>query len=95
MRRIGVLMHLAADDPEGQRRVAAFLRTCRVVAFEPVAAIAAIRRTGDYGISARSLAFDVGRLDDRPPLFDFGFVVGSQRLRRLLFMRRNLLTQIS
>ena len=27
MRRIGVLMHLAADDPEGQRRVAAFLRT--------------------------------------------------------------------
>jgi putative tryptophan/tyrosine transport system substrate-binding protein len=26
MRRIGVLMHLAADDPEGQRRVAAFLQ---------------------------------------------------------------------
>jgi len=25
-RRIGVLMHLAADDPEGQRRVAAFLQ---------------------------------------------------------------------
>ena len=24
MRRIGVLMHLAADDPEGQSRVAAF-----------------------------------------------------------------------
>src|SRR5262245_63971195 len=26
VRRIGVLMHLAADDPEGQRRVAAFLQ---------------------------------------------------------------------
>ena len=26
MRRVGVLMHLAADDPEGQRRVAAFLQ---------------------------------------------------------------------
>jgi putative ABC transport system substrate-binding protein len=25
MRRIGVLMHLAADDPEGQSRLAAFL----------------------------------------------------------------------
>src|SRR5262245_42420276 len=26
MRRVGVLMHLAADDPEGQCRVAAFLQ---------------------------------------------------------------------
>jgi putative tryptophan/tyrosine transport system substrate-binding protein len=26
MRRIGVLMHLAADDPEGPRRVAVFLQ---------------------------------------------------------------------
>jgi putative ABC transport system substrate-binding protein len=26
MRRIGVLMHLAADDPEGQIRLAAFLQ---------------------------------------------------------------------
>ncbi len=26
MRRIGVLMHLAADDPEGQSRFAAFLQ---------------------------------------------------------------------
>src|SRR5262249_10577646 len=26
MRRVGVLMHLAADDPEGQSRVAAFLQ---------------------------------------------------------------------
>ena len=26
MRRIGVLMNLAADDPEGQARVAAFLQ---------------------------------------------------------------------
>ena len=28
MRRIGVLMSLAADDPEGQARVAAFLKVC-------------------------------------------------------------------
>ena len=26
VRRVGFLMHLAADDPEGQRRVAAFLQ---------------------------------------------------------------------
>ena len=26
MRRIGVLMHFAADDPEGQARVGAFLQ---------------------------------------------------------------------
>ena len=26
VRRIGVLMHLAADDPEGQSRLAAFLQ---------------------------------------------------------------------
>jgi putative ABC transport system substrate-binding protein len=26
MRRIGVLMHLAADDPEGQARIGAFLQ---------------------------------------------------------------------
>ena len=26
VRRVGVLMHLAADDPEGQSRVAAFLQ---------------------------------------------------------------------
>src|SRR4029078_6787323 len=26
MRRIGVLMHLAADDPDGQNRLAAFLQ---------------------------------------------------------------------
>jgi putative ABC transport system substrate-binding protein len=26
VRRIGVLMHLASDDPEGQARIAAFLQ---------------------------------------------------------------------
>jgi putative ABC transport system substrate-binding protein len=26
MRRIGVLMHLAADDPEGRRRIGVFLQ---------------------------------------------------------------------
>ena len=34
MRRIGVLMHLAADDPEGQRRVAAFLQGLQEVGWE-------------------------------------------------------------
>ena len=29
VRRIGVLMHLAADDPDGQSRLAAFLKACR------------------------------------------------------------------
>ena len=34
LRRIGVLMHLAADDPEGQRRVAAFLQGLQEVGWE-------------------------------------------------------------
>ena len=32
MRRIGVLMSLAADDPEGQARIAAFLKGLRALA---------------------------------------------------------------
>src|SRR5262245_2708821 len=53
-----------------------------------------IRISGDYGISARSLAFDVGRLDDRPPLFDFGFLVGGKSFWRLLLARKNLLPKL-
>ena len=34
LRRIGVLMHLGADDPEGQRRVAAFLQGLQEVGWE-------------------------------------------------------------
>jgi hypothetical protein len=37
------------------------------------------------------LRFDVGRLNDRPPLLDFGIVKCAQRLRRLLVKRRNFL----
>jgi hypothetical protein len=47
------------------------------------------------GNTSASLAPDTRRLDDGPPLFNFGFVIGSQRLRSQLFTRRNLLTQIS
>src|SRR5262245_843881 len=36
-----------------------------------------------------SLALDVRRLDDRPPLLDFGLLEGGQRLRRLLLARRH------
>src|SRR5262249_20190930 len=32
---------------------------------------------------------NIGRLDDRPPLFDLGFLQGGKRLRRLLLARRN------
>src|SRR5262249_4785293 len=34
-------------------------------------------------------ALIVRRLDDRPPLLDFGFLMSAKRLRRLLLMRRN------
>ena len=34
LRRIGVVMHLGADDPEGQRRVAAFLQGLQEVGWE-------------------------------------------------------------
>src|SRR5262249_24153920 len=45
--------------------------------------------------ASASLALDIRRLDDGPPLFNFGFVMGSQRLRGQLFKRRNLRTQIN
>jgi hypothetical protein len=46
-------------------------------------------------IASASLALDTRRLDDGPPLFDFRFLMGSQRLRSLLLTHRNLLAQIS
>src|SRR6185369_13083222 len=35
-----------------------------------------------------SLTFDVGGLDDRPPLVGFGLLEGAQGIRRLLLARR-------
>src|SRR2546422_94000 len=40
------------------------------------------------------LRLDVRRLDDRPPLLDFGLVEGAERLRRPLPGRENLLPEI-
>src|SRR5262249_39989704 len=37
---------------------------------------------------------DVRRLDDRPPLLDFGLVKGAERLWRLLLAGKNLVPQI-
>ena len=45
-------------------------------------------------VSASSLTLDVGGLDDRPPFVDLGLVEGSERFRRLLLARRNLLPEI-
>jgi hypothetical protein len=43
----------------------------------------------------RSFSFDPGRLDDRPPFLDFGFLKSTERLRRLLVGRENLLPEVS
>ena len=42
-----------------------------------------------------SLGFDVGGLDQRPPLLDLRLVVGGERLGGLLLARRNLLAEAS
>src|SRR5712671_6710189 len=42
-----------------------------------------------------SFSFDVGRLDDRPPLFDFGLLKFPQGLGRLPVTRENLLPYVS
>src|ERR1700738_5516382 len=54
------------------------------------------RRTKHYGMCwpDRSLAFDVGSLDDRPPLLNLGPVKGRKRLRRLLVTLDDLLAQV-
>src|SRR5215217_7657318 len=44
--------------------------------------------------SDSSRRLDVSRLDQRPPLLDLGLVKCTQRLRRLLFARRNHVTQL-
>ena len=44
---------------------------------------------------ATLLRLDPGSLDQRPPFRDLCLVIGTQRLRRLLFAGRNLLAQVS
>src|ERR1700680_4178906 len=44
---------------------------------------------------ATLLRLDPGSLDQRPPFRDLRLVIGTQRLRRLLFAGRNLLAQVS
>src|SRR5258708_35342888 len=44
--------------------------------------------------TCNSLRFDVRRLDDRPPLLDFGLVKGGERLGRLPLARKDLLAKI-
>src|ERR1700694_2589276 len=41
-----------------------------------------------------SLGLDVSGLDDRPPLFDFGFLQRAKGLGRLLLARETFLTKI-
>src|SRR5260221_3089584 len=42
----------------------------------------------------KSLAFDIGRLDDRPPLLGFRLVILGERIRRLLLTRPDLLPDV-
>ena len=42
----------------------------------------------------RSLRADAGRLDDRPPLLDFGLLQRGERLRRLLLAGNNIVSEL-
>jgi hypothetical protein len=48
----------------------------------------------ECGTAFASLALDIRRLDDGPPLFDFGFLLSSQHLGSLSFTRGNFFTQV-
>src|SRR5436190_19211499 len=58
----------------------------------------AIRSTFAYRqlwkIRRGSLAFDVGRLDDRPPLLDFSFLKCAQSFGRLLLAGIDILSKV-
>jgi hypothetical protein len=41
-----------------------------------------------------SIRLDTGRLDDRPPLFDFGLLLGAECFGTLLFGRWNFLALV-
>jgi hypothetical protein len=43
-------------------------------------------------LPSTSLCLDIGRLDDRPPLIDLGFMKSAEPLRRLLIQRCHFLT---
>src|SRR5262245_43529243 len=43
----------------------------------------------------RLFAFDIGRLDDRPPLLDFGLLESAERVGRLLVAWRTFLDYVS
>jgi hypothetical protein len=47
-----------------------------------------------HQIGAELFKLDSGRVDDRPPLFDFGFVKSGERFRRLLLPLRDHRTEI-
>src|SRR5262245_23516417 len=47
-----------------------------------------------HGIAKGLFALDIRRLDDGPPLFDFGLLEGSKRLGRLLVAWENLLPEV-
>jgi putative ABC transport system substrate-binding protein len=64
MRRIGVLMHLAADDPEGQSRVAAFLMT-RAAVMRDVADATAIGQFGAVKGAAPSFGVEISAIGVR------------------------------
>src|SRR5262249_27207517 len=54
MRRIGVLMNLAADDVEGQQRLAAFLQGLQEAGWEGGRNVRIyIRSTGDIGLNSK------------------------------------------
>src|SRR5512140_738136 len=51
------------------------------------------RRWRSEAFSWLSIALDVGRLDDRPPLLDLGLLERGEPLRRLLFLGRDVETE--
>src|SRR5712671_1255729 len=66
------------------------LLTSRLTGFDPL-------RTSLDGQLCKandSFSLDVRRLEDRPPFFDFGFVVNCERFRCLLCAWGNLLTEV-
>jgi hypothetical protein len=77
MRRIGVLMHLAADDPEGQARHAAFVRRAPRRRRQGTARTIRSRRTASPGPRRRrrhleELLSSGHRNDDRLPGANIG-----------------------
>ena len=53
------------------------------------------RSPGPHRVIATSIRLDAGRLDDRPPLFDFGLLLGAECFGTLLLGRWNFLALVS